>query len=370
MIRKSIWAALPLALGMITISCQSQDPVLTAGEKPNPFGSEGLDNTAPDPARTAAFAKEYAALKAKGIPPQERGQAIIELANRYGFSTHAPSSDLSENEAVPVALPVTDAGLEKAAAASGYMKTKLIVRKSRRIRADYGFVESFLIPAGKTIKVDAIASANNYDPYSTPTQYLPQADPFVVGTLSTSNTTNCCDSRFDVIGFSDDVDAAAGNFNGAFTWTNTSNQLVQVDLAAFLYDAQSRGFMTLKVRIGSGNSYVTQLNQERFVTAAPIYDNMANPDPVCTLGPSKTFVRLAKDASSVAPSYFSVMGINAQTMRGAFVAAVFSSLDMQDVLPSGYPNLLVGIYDVGTRVPTTPPYSYLAEQLDMFSCPN
>lgn len=365
MIRNSILTACPFALGLSLIACQTDNPQ-SAGERPIPSGV-GVEETA---SRDAAYIREYAALKAEGLDPQAMGRAISGLAGRYGYLPYASAPDEAEFRGVSGALPDPEPGLGKASASAGYMRAKLILRKSRRIRADYGFVQSFLVSPGQMIIAEAIASANNYDPYSGTTRSLPPADPFLVGFTSTGGSTKCCESRFRVVGFSDDVDPQAGVLNSAFSWTNNSDDLVQIDVAAFTYGTLTPGFMTLRVRIGSGGSYPTKYNQERFVTAAPVYDNLANTDPVCTLGPSSTHLKLAKDASDVRPANFGVIAVNTQTMRGAIVAEEFSSLTLDETLPGGYPNLVVGIYNGIGRIPAPPQYSYLAQQYDLFSCPN
>lgn len=364
MIRNSILTACPFALGLLLIACQTDNPQ-SAGEKPIPAGN-GVEETA---SREAAFIREYAALKAKGLDPRAMGRATSVLAGNYGYLPNASAPDGAESRDVPV-QPDPEAGLEKASASGDYMRTKLILRKSRRMRADYGFVQSFLVKPGQMIIAEAIASANNYDPYSGNTRSLPPADPFLVGFTSTGGSTKCCESRFRVVGFSDDVDAQAGVLNSAFSWTNNSDDLVQIDLAAFTYGILTPGFMTLRVRIGSGDSYPVKYNQERFVTAAPVWNNLANTDPVCTLGPSGTRLKLAKDASDVRPANFGVIAVNSQTMRGAIVAEEFSTLALDEALPGGYPNLVVGIYNGIGRIPAPPQYSYLMQQYDLFSCPN
>jgi hypothetical protein len=244
------------------------------------------------------------------------------------------------------------------------------LRKNRRIRTDYGFLQSFVVPAGKTIKADAFASSVNYDPYAASPVSLPPADPFLVGFTETAGDGSCCSFKFGVVGFSDDIDAAAGNFDGAFTWTNTSNDMVQINVAAFVYSTQTPGFMTLRVRIGSGGVYTTKYNQERYVNAAPVYDDLANTDPNCTVGPSGTLLRLQKNVSNTPPAGFVILGVNAGTLRGAMVAEEFNSLVLDEVLPGGYSNLLVGFYNGIGRVPTPPANSYMAQQWDLFSCPN
>ncbi len=365
MIRNSKWTAYPFALGFFFIACQTDDPQ-SAADRPIPAGA-GSGGTA---SRHAAYSREYAALKAKGLDPQAMDRALSGLAGRYGYHPYAPAPDGEGSREAPAEVPNPETGLGKASAASGFMQAKYVVRKSRRIRADYGFLQSFIVPAGKTIKADAFASAVNFDPYAASPVSLPPADPFLVGFTQTAGNGSCCSFKFGVVGFSDDIDAASGNFDGAFSWTNNSNDMVQVNVAAFVYGTQNPGFMTLRIRIGSGGSYTTKYNQERFVTAAPVYDNLANTDPNCTLGPSGTQLRLAKNVSDARPAGFAVIGVNSQTMRGAMVAEEFSNLALDETLPGGYPNLVVGIYTGIGRIPTPPANSYLAQQYDLFSCPN
>jgi hypothetical protein len=360
MIRNSKWTAYPFALGLFLIACQTDDPQ-SAVERPIPEGTGVEGPASPD----AAYLREYAALKAKGLDPQAMGRAISGLAERYGYHAYASAPDGEDSREVPAEVPGPEAGLGKAAAGSKY-----VLRKSRRIRTDYGFLQSFLVPAGKTIKADAFASSVNYDPYAASPVSLPPADPFLVGFTQTAGNGSCCSFKFGVVGFSDDIDAASSNFDGAFSWTNNSNDVVQINVAAFVYSTQTPGFMTLRVRIGSGGVYSTKYNQERYVNAAPVYDNLANTDPNCTVGPSGTLLRLSKNVSNTPPAGFAVLGVNAQTMRGAMVAEEFSSLVLDETLPGGYSNLLVGMYIGVGRVPTPPANSYLAQQYDLFSCPN
>ena len=43
---------------------------------------------------------------------------------------------------------------------------------------------------------------------------------------------------------------------------------------------------------------------------------------------------------------------------------------MLEALPGGYPNLVAGIYNGIGRIPAPPQYSFLAQQYDLFSCPD
>ena len=296
--------------------------------------------------RGAGFARDMAALKAKGLPDAEREEAIRALLASYGQApAYVPPKIVEVPEEETAAGP-----LAKSAASTSWKTVK-----TTTFEFPYVLKEEINVAPGGTLKATLTAAPGQ--------QYT---DPFLLAYYQTSGLAGSKAYKIKVVGFNDD--AEAGSLDANFSWTNNTGSVKLVTVIGFAFSPSTGGAMELRTSfpvypgptglIGTVSSYL-------WVSGIAKYDNEAGKFPC--LGPTNTRVSLTRVSGSTAFNH-TALAVDAKTLTGALVRASTQTMEVGSVVATGYPNLFLTFvprhdYPVDDGVTV-----YTARQQNAYAC--
>jgi hypothetical protein len=323
MLLRRLALSAPLALGLALSACNQGDnaPVPTAipeTQSPAESGDIPLDPKA------LAFEQELLAVKARETDPEKIEAANRVIMARYGYAI--PQMEAQAPEADPVDGPLP---LAKEAA----FTTKW--HRVRLMNLAYQFAHSVAVavPPGYSLDVKAASVDGG-------------TDPVLVGFYQTSGSL-LGEKAFTikVVGYNNDE--TSFTVNSRFKYKNNGVATMPIRLVSFCYPGtygRTRLSYTLKVP----GSVATVFSQTMWVSGMAQYWNHIEDNPKDFAGcvsVTASLIRLEKKVGAGAGIGTSLLAVHGSAMRGGFIRETTDNLLLEDVLPSGGDNLLLGFVE-------------------------
>lgn len=349
MLNRSLPLLAPFALGLAITACDQAPSTPPSA----PAETESHNN---DQAKIRSFEQQALAIKAAYKDPKTIEAELLGLNSRMGHflpDATEPKPSVPQWIGEPKALGKTSA------------TTTLIHVKLTHLTFQYANTLVVTVGNGQTLS----ASASKQEA---------GLDPMLVGFYKTESTSNANAYRTKIVGLNDDKSST--NLDSHFSWKNTTGSAKTVRVVAFAYPG-TYGKSGLFISLSNGGAPVFTQSKNLVITARPDFNNHEAPQPSwgCT-GPHQSRIRMIKDASVNLASTF--IGVNASTMRGAYVTEVNYEVNLNDILTPGYPNFFLP-YIEGNSKPQPVPLlgadfwsyyggfnTFLGGQVDRFSCTN
>lgn len=302
--KKSATGAVGFAMCLFLVGCDSADSNPAKPEVRGPVGTTDLTGS-------SDFDRDLIAAKRGTAGTTERLEAIEAVLSRYGVP-HSPLNPPAEQQPGPVAVPAAKT------ATTTFVTT---VRNFNATNDVYTYYRRATVKPGKTIRVEAVASTDNEDPY-------------LVAFYQDDAPGTATAYTLKFVAANDDV--ADGNRNSRISWKNTGTVNKSVTVVGFNYLPSNRGTVDVDVFLDG----VTTSYPNRWLGGKVVY--AGSPNPAVPGGCAPFFTRVTEKTryGGGYPAAALVMDFNA--MKGGIIwddpSTVSQSLDFVPQLSLPYPS--------------------------------